>query len=116
MDAIYPAYMDADVVVLASPMYYWGFSGQLKCAFDRLFAVAELTPDYANPVMDCILLAWRPKAARRTTSPSQSAYEGLTAHLGWRSLGIVYAGGNMEAGAFLKPEQLHAAESLGKSL
>ena len=23
MDAVYPAYMAADVVVLASPMYYW---------------------------------------------------------------------------------------------
>lgn len=32
MDAVYPAYMAADVVVLASPMYYWSISGQLKCA------------------------------------------------------------------------------------
>ena len=48
MDAVYPAYMAADVVVLASPMYYWSISGQLKCAFDRLFAVAELGPDLAK--------------------------------------------------------------------
>ena len=41
MDKIYPAYREADVVVLASPLYYWTISGQLKCAFDRLFAVAE---------------------------------------------------------------------------
>lgn len=117
MDAIYPAYMDADVVVLASPMYYWGFSGQLKCAFDRLFAVAELTPDYANPVKDCILLMAAEGGTEDNFAPVRAAYEGLTAHLGWRSLGIVYAGGNMEAGAILKkPEQLHAAESLGKSL
>ena len=56
MDAIYPHYKDADLVVLASPMYYWSLSGQLKCAFDRLFAVAELSPSYANPVKDCVLL------------------------------------------------------------
>ena len=41
MEQIYSVYEEADVVVLASPMYYWGISGQLKCAFDRLFAVAE---------------------------------------------------------------------------
>ena len=41
MGLIYPVYREADLVVLASPMYYWGFSGQLKTAFDRLFAVAE---------------------------------------------------------------------------
>ena len=40
MGLIYPAYREADIVVLASPMYYWGFSGPLKTAFDRLFAVA----------------------------------------------------------------------------
>ena len=56
MDAVYPAYMAADVVVLASPMYYWSISGQLRCAFDRLFAVAELGPDLANPVKDAVLL------------------------------------------------------------
>ena len=37
-------------------MYYWSISGQLKCAFDRLFAVAELGPDLANPVKDAVLL------------------------------------------------------------
>ena len=40
MQQIYPVYREADVVILASPMYYWGISGQLKCAFDRLCAVA----------------------------------------------------------------------------
>ena len=56
MAQIYPVYRQADVVVLASPMYYWGISGQLKCAFDRLFAVAEMTTNYENPKKDCILL------------------------------------------------------------
>ena len=49
MEQIYPAYKEADVVVLASPLYYWTISGQLKCAFDRLFAVAECDPSYTNP-------------------------------------------------------------------
>ena len=56
MGLIYPAYREADIIVLASPMYYWGFSGQLKTAFDRLFAVAECFPS-----------SWRPKATAQTT-------------------------------------------------
>ena len=55
MQQIYPVYREADVVVLASPMYYWEISGQLKCAFDRLFAVAECSPDYENPKKECLL-------------------------------------------------------------
>jgi len=39
MEKIYPAVMDADVIVFASPMYWWGISGQLKLAVDRLQAI-----------------------------------------------------------------------------
>ena len=42
MEKIYPLYKEADVVVLASPLYYWFISGFLKNAFDRLFAIAEI--------------------------------------------------------------------------
>ena len=41
MNRIYPAVRDCDVIVLASPLYYWTMSGQLRTAFDRLFALEE---------------------------------------------------------------------------
>ena len=117
MEKIYPAYRAADVVVLASPMYYWGISGQLKCAFDRLFAVAESNPNYENPKKDCILLMAAEGDTEHNFAPVRAFYEGLNAHLGWKSIGIVYAGGNMDAGAiFHKPEQLEEAETLGRSI
>ncbi len=117
MEKIYPVYKDADVVVLASPMYYWGISGQLKCAFDRLFAIAELTPDYINPKKECILLMAAEGDTESNFAPVRAYYEGLVSHLGWKNIGIVYAGGNMEAGDVLnKTNQLKEAESLGKAI
>lgn len=117
MAKIYPVYKDADVVVLASPMYYWGISGQLKCAFDRLFAVAELSPDYENPKKDCVLLMAAEGNTENNFAPVRAFYEGLTEHLGWNNIGILYAGGNMNVGDILsKTEQLKKAESLGKSI
>ena len=41
MNQIYPAVRDCDVIVLASPLYYWNMSGQLRSAVDRLFALEE---------------------------------------------------------------------------
>lgn len=117
MAKIYPAYRNADIVVLASPMYYWGISSQLKCAFDRLFAVAELAPDYKNPKKECVLLMSAEGNTASNFAPVKAFYEGLTSHLGWENIGIVYAGGNMEVGDILsKSEQLEAAENLGKSI
>ena len=117
MARIYPVYEKSDIVVLASPMYYWGISGQLKCAFDRLFAVAELTPNYENPKKDCILLMSSEGNTESNFAPVRAFYEGLTSQLGWKNIGIVYAGGNMETGDILNnPQQLEEAEKLGKSI
>lgn len=38
MQKIYSSYRKADVVVLASPLYYWHLSGQLMIAINRLLA------------------------------------------------------------------------------
>lgn len=40
MTEVYELLKDAEMLVLASPIYYHGFSGQLKCAIDRMYAVA----------------------------------------------------------------------------
>lgn len=40
MPKIYEKLPEADMLVLASPIYYHGFSGQLKCTIDRLYAAA----------------------------------------------------------------------------
>ena len=41
MQAIYPALARADMVVFASPVYYWGFSGQIQSTITRFFAVGK---------------------------------------------------------------------------
>ena len=41
MDKIYPVVRESDIVVLATPLYYWNMSGQLRTAVDRLFALEE---------------------------------------------------------------------------
>ena len=38
MQKVYPVLDDADMIILASPIYYHGFSGQLQCAINRIYA------------------------------------------------------------------------------
>ena len=38
MQKIYDELQDTEMLVLASPIYYHGISGQLKCAIDRFYA------------------------------------------------------------------------------
>ena len=39
MDRVYPALAEADMTVLASPVYYFGLTGQLQSAVSRFYAV-----------------------------------------------------------------------------
>lgn len=41
MDSIYPALVDAEAVVLVTPLYYFGMTAQLKSAVDRFYAVND---------------------------------------------------------------------------
>ena len=45
MNAIYPAAKEADVLVFASPVYWWDITGTLKTAIDRLYAMLTNSTD-----------------------------------------------------------------------
>lgn len=113
MDKIYPVYKDADIVVLATPLYYWTVSGQLKCAFDRLFAVAECNPDYRNPKKESVLLM---AAEGHGFEETLYWYDRLEKHLGWKSIGKVLCGGVMAVGDIEGNEKLEEAHGLGASI
>ena len=116
MEKVYPAYVAADIVVLASPMYYWSVSGQLKCAFDRLFAVAECNPGYANPRKDCALIMAAEGDTPENWKPAVDYYVALTGFLEWKDLGHVLAGGILEAGAVAGTPALEEARAFGAAL
>ena len=39
MQAVYPLLDEAEMILLASPVYYHSFSGQLQCAINRIYAL-----------------------------------------------------------------------------
>ena len=113
MDKIYPAYKEADIVVLASPLYYWFISGFLKNAFDRLFAVAESDPNYRNPKKESVLIM---AAEGAGFEESEHWYDHLEKHIGWKSLGKVLCGYVTQPGDKREKSELNEAYEPGKSI
>ncbi|QQO08788.1 flavodoxin family protein [Breznakiella homolactica] len=113
MDTIYPVLREADIVVLASPLYYWTISGQLKTAIDRIFAVAESYPEYHIPAKDCVLLM---AAESDEYEEALHYYRGLMKHLGWNSAGEVLAQGVVSVGDITGKPVLEDARKLGASI
>ncbi len=116
MDLIYPVYREADIVVFASPMYYWSVTAQLKMVLDRLFAVTESDPDYHTPQKECILLMPAEEDSEENFAPVVSYYQSLLKNLGWKNRGMVLAGGVMQVGDISGRPVLTVAEELGRSI
>lgn len=113
MDLIYPVYREADIVVLATPLYYWSVTGQFKAAFDRLFAVAECDPEYKVPVKQAALLM---AAGSQEFEEVTFWYDHLMEHLGWQSIGKVLLGDVLYPDDGKERPELREAEDLGASI
>ena len=114
MIQIYQYFKDADVVVLASPLYYWTISGQLKMAFDRLFAVEELKREYARGNKGAILIM---AGAGNGFEESKYWFNGMLKHMEWDNLGEILVGGVHNIGDIKeRTEELQKAYELGKSI
>ena len=114
MDQIYPAVRESDVVVLASPLYYWNMSGQLRTAVDRLFALEEGGGNLlrGHGRASALLMA----AEGNDFEDVLTYYEHLAGHLRWQNLGHVLAGGNGDVGDIQGKPELEQAFALGKSI
>lgn len=114
---IYPYYKETDILVLASPMYYWSFSAQLKIAIDRLFAVTEIDPNYKTPYKECFMLMAAEGNDENNSKPVIEYYHYLLNYLGWKDLGYLIAGGVFNVGDIKdKKELLNKAFEMGKSI
>ena len=116
MNKIYPAYKEADIVVFASPMYYWSWTGLIKTAFERLFAIEELYQG-ERPQKGTILLM--PAGVEQEAEDWKTVtdyYQALLNHLGWTDCGMVKAGGVMDIGDIKGKSSLKEAYALGASI
>ena len=114
MAQIYPAVKEGDVVVFATPLYYWNMSGQIRTAIDRLFALEEGDGNLlrGHGRASVLLMA----AEGHGFEDVLVYYDHLMEHLRWKNLGHVLAGGNMNVGDIQDKPELRQAYELGKSI
>ncbi len=106
MQAVYPALEEAEMIVLASPVYYHSFTGQLQCAVNRIYALDK--PKNLK------------KAALLLSSGSDNVYDGAVyeyrksflEYLKLEDMGIFKAFGKQNQ----SEELLNALREFGKNL
>ena len=104
--------IEADCVVFATPMYYFGISAQLKAVIDRFYAI---NGSIHVPKKAVLLMTYANTAASEAM-PIKSHYDVLLKYLGWTDAGQVIAPGVWPVGAIKGTKYPEQAYRLGKNL
>lgn len=125
-NALVPAIKAADLIVFASPLYFWTVSSKMKAFIERFYCIAEQdsAPPLGRyekyPVRDCALLMTSADDFFWTFEQAVSYYEfTLINYIGFRSKGKLLAGGCGDTNG--KPEidktpYLSRAYEMGKNI
>lgn len=114
MEALNPAILEADVLVFVSPLYYFGFTAQLKTFIDRLYAINGKLR--AQTEKKAVLLTAGADKDEWAMEGIVANYETMVRYLGWQSLGKVCALGCAVKENLTETAYLEAAKELAESL
>ena len=95
------------------PMYYFGFSAQIKSVIDRFYAINGRIK--GAPKKTAFLMAYA-NSAYKDAEAMRVHYATLANSLGWRDMGSVIAPGVWTAGSIRNTTYGDEAYQLGKSL
>ena len=104
--------ISANLVVFATPMYYFGMSSQLKAVIDRFYAINGQIHVHKKTV----LLMTYANNSRQNELPIVTHYEELLSYLGWEDAGRVIAPGVWTEGSVQRTKYPAMAYELGKSI
>jgi multimeric flavodoxin WrbA len=113
MTSIRQNILDSDMIVFVTPLYYYGFSAQLKTVIDRFCAFnASLTGKQMKSVL--ISAAWN--ADSWTFEALETHYKTLVRYLHFEDCGSILGYGCCSVGMTQRSEYPQLAYKLGKSI
>lgn len=104
--------LDADMVVFASPVYYFSMSAQIKTVIDRFYAIND---KISTPKKAVLILSYA-DTSKSVAEPIIKHYETMLDYLGWSDCGKLLAQGVWRTGDVDKTDYCKQAYNLGKNI
>lgn len=99
MEKVIPAYKEADMVVFASPIYYFNMTAQMSAAIQRVYAIGKPAASKAALILS--------SGSPNTQDGAIASYKGICAFTGIEDTGIILAAGE-ENGSEAKLAEVRA--------
>ena len=110
MEDVLEALEIADVIVWASPVYFFSFSAQLKTAIDRCYPLINEGAKQTALLLTCA------DEDCDTAAGATAIYERMLRYYKWENAGVVIANGVEHLGDIAGHKALAEAEALGRGI
>lgn len=105
-----------EVLLISSPLYWFGFPAQVKSVIDRLYAYSGSGGPRPLGIKESMLFICGGDATEEQFRPTIGMYEGVAQFLGWKDSGIIQTGGLDAEGAIEASGILKQAEDMGRAV
>lgn len=109
-----PLVEKADMIVFATPLYWFSFPVQLKAAIDKFFSF--LIGQKTLMIKECALLACAGDKDEAGFEGLVASYKLIARHMDWKEAGIILVPGLMGKDDVVKTDGLERAAALGRSI
>ena len=111
---IAPYLESADIVAMATPLYWYTFSAQLKAVIDKMYAL--VTANKFTNAKECVLMACAEEDDIEAFEGLVRSWDKIMGHLGWIEKGRLLVTSVNNVGDIKKTNALEKAEALGVAL
>lgn len=116
MQELYPMLNLADMVVFATPCYYFGFPAQLKAVMDRFYPFSKEGKSDVFGDKQCAMIVCGGSEDEDDFEAQVRSYEIMTDSIGWEDRGILVVTGVNERGDVKGTDWMQAARDLAMDL
>ncbi len=109
-----PLLEQADMVVFATPLYWFSFPAKLKAAIDKLYSF--IIGKRTLKIKECVLLVCGGEKDEINYEGIVKSYKLIADYLSWKDSGIIIVPGLHDKDDILKTDGLKRAETLGKNI
>lgn len=114
-DSFWPVLEQAEMLVFCSPLYWYTFSGHIKCAIDRLYPYSRKNRLRDLRVREAMLLMCGESHFLRSFAGAAEAYRQILGLQGWQDRGRLFVTGVDALGAIAKHSALDTAREMGRN-
>ncbi len=109
-----PLLEQAGMLVFCSPLYWYNFSGHIKCSMDRMYPWSRSNRPRDLRVREAMLLMCGESLLLRSFAGPAEAYRQMPGYKGWKDRGRLFVTGVHEYGAMAGHSALATARQMGR--